>query len=133
MAQRFWGERCADAYAWQSLNQKKVEIIFGSDAPVETPNPFLGLYASIKRKSVNAELQDGWFPLQCLSPSQALAAYTTTSAFASGNENRMGRIAPSYFADLIILDKDPLTITAEELINLKPSAVMIAGQWVKRV
>ena len=100
---------------------------------METPNPLLGLYASVTRKSVHAELQEDWFPHQCLTRSQALAAYTTTSAFASGNENRMGRIAPSYFADLIILDKDPLTIHAEELINLKPSAVMISGQWVKRV
>ena len=133
MAQRYWGERCADAYAWQSLNQKKVKIIFGSDAPVETPNPLLGLYASVTRKSVHAELQEDWFPHQCLTRSQALAAYTTIPAFASGNENRLGRIAPSYFADLIVLDKDPLTIPAEELINLKPSAVMITGQWVKRV
>jgi hypothetical protein len=50
MADHCWGARSVNAYAWQSLLNHHACLIFGSDAPVESPNPFLGLYAAVTRR-----------------------------------------------------------------------------------
>ena len=52
MADRYWGERCSSAYAWNSVLQAGANLIFGSDAPVESPNPFWGIFAAISRSSL---------------------------------------------------------------------------------
>ncbi len=132
MADRFWGLRSQNAYAWQSLLRQKTMIAFGSDAPVESPNPFWGLHAAVTRcRRDGTPGKDGWYPEQRLSLIQAVRGYTQGPAYAAGQENVMGKLAPGYTADLITFDEDPFTIPAENLFKISPTATMIDGEWIR--
>jgi hypothetical protein len=133
MADRYWGQRCNGAYPFHSLLSAGTHIAFGSDAPVESPNPFLGIHAAVTRRRPNGYPNaDGWHPEQRISLEQALAGYTSGPAFAAGLENSLGRLAPGYAADLIVLSVDPESIPPQDLYTIQPLATMVAGQWVWR-
>jgi predicted amidohydrolase YtcJ len=129
-ADTHWGRRAKYAYAWHTLLEQKTAIAFGSDAPVESPNPFWGLYAAVsRRRRDGTPSEDGWYPDQRLDLVQALHSYTLGAAFAGGAEHRQGRLAPGTFADLIVLPVDPYE-EPHALADLLPRATMVAGQWV---
>ena len=131
MADRQWGSRSAYAYAWHSLLQNKTLLAFGSDAPVESPNPFWGIYAAVTRRRLDGQPgSEGWYPQQRITLQNALAAYTLGPAFAAGNEKCQGKLAPGYYADLIVLDKDPFSMPVADLAALQPMATMVSGEWV---
>jgi len=131
MADRHWGERSAFAYAWRSLLSHGSMLIFGSDAPVETPNPFLGIHAAVTRRPANdSSTSPGWYPQQCLSVAEAIRAYTAGPARAAQMELRLGQLTAGYLADLIIVNDDPYLCPAEELANIHSEATMVGGEWV---
>jgi predicted amidohydrolase YtcJ len=131
MADRYWGKRSSLAYAWRTQFNHGAILAFGSDAPVESPNPFWGLHAAVTRQRADlTPSPDGWYPEQKLSLSEALNAYTTGAAYASGQEYQLGKIAPGYLADLIMLEKDPYSLDLNELRDLRPVSTMVSGQWV---
>jgi hypothetical protein len=133
MADRYWGERAALAYAWRTQLDRRAALAFGSDAPVESPDPFWGLHAAVTRRRADGTPgPDGWYPEQRLDLSQALAGYTTGAAYAAGTEDRQGRLAPGYYADLIVLEKDPFVCEADEIKELRPQATMVGGEWMFR-
>lgn len=131
IADRSWGARSVGAYAYRTLLESGAHLAFGSDAPVESPNPFLGLHAAVTRCRADGTAgPDGWYPAQRLSLMEALHGYTTGAAYACGQENRLGRLAPGYCADLIVLPDDPFELPPAELHHIHPAAVMLAGRWV---
>jgi len=131
IADQYWGSRAAFSYAWRTLKKLGTSLAFGSDAPVENPNPFWGLHAAVtRRRSDGSPGPDGWYPEQRLSLMDALHGFTVGAAYAAGNEGRLGRLAPGYLADLIVLDADPFESDAETLRDVKPCAVMIDGEWI---
>lgn len=132
MAERFWGkQRNRYAYAWRTQLDQGVVLAFGSDAPVEVPNPFWGLHAAVTRLQADGSpTAEGWIPEEKISLAEALHAYTTDAACAVGLENRLGKLSPSFYADLIVLDQDPFAISPYELRDLQPCATMVAGKWV---
>jgi predicted amidohydrolase YtcJ len=131
MADRFWGARARLAYAWKSQLHNGANLIFGSDAPVDSPNPFWGLYAAVTRRRFDGSPgPQGWHPEQRLSLAQAIHAYTTGAAYAAGCEDRLGKLAPGYLADLLVLDDDPFTCQADLLRSIQPRATMVSGEWV---
>jgi predicted amidohydrolase YtcJ len=133
MADQFWGERVRLAYAWRTQLVHGAHLVFGSDAPVELPNPFLGLFAAVTRcRSNRSPAPEGWVPEEKLTMHQALEAYTITAAYAGGMESRLGRLAAGYFADLIVVERDPFTCPVEELLMMRSSATMLGGEWVWR-
>jgi len=73
---------------------------------------------------------DGWHPEQRLAIQQALEGFTLGPAYAGYAENRQGRLAPGYLADLIVLEKDPFACEPAEVKDLQSSATMVAGEWV---
>lgn len=130
-ADRFWGERARLAYAWRTQLDAGATLAFGSDAPVESPNPFWGLYAAVARRRVDGTPGSaGWYPEQRLTFREALEGFTTGAAYAAGLEDRQGRLSPGFDADLIVLESDPFTCPVEEIHTLKSSATMIAGEWL---
>jgi len=130
-ADRYWGERAKFSYAWRTQLDHGAILAFGSDAPVESPNPFLGLHAAITRQRADGSPSaEGWRPEQKLNLAEALSAYTFGAAYAANAENRLGRLAQNYHADLIVLDEDPFEIDPVNLLTMSPSAVMINGDWV---
>jgi predicted amidohydrolase YtcJ len=133
MADRYWGARSANAYAWRAMLEHNTSLAFGSDAPVENPNPFWGLHAAVTRqRSDGAPGPQGWHPEQRLTVSEALRGFTTGAAYAAGLEDRLGRLTPNYLADLLVLDADPFTCQSEALKDIRPLGTMVAGQWVYR-
>jgi predicted amidohydrolase YtcJ len=103
---RMGTERLGGAYAWRSMLQNNVPLAFGSDYPVESPNPFPGLAAAVSREDAEGQPPGGWFPQQRLSMEQAFAAFTRGGAFASFAEDRLGTLEPGRFADFIFIDRD---------------------------
>jgi hypothetical protein len=131
MADRFWGERTAYSYAWKLQLQHQANLAFGSDAPVESPNPFWGLHAAVTRRRKDGRPgPQGWIPAQRIGLGEALRAYTYGAAYAAGMEDRLGKLASNYLADLIVLEQDPFECEADELYKLQPSATMVGGEWV---
>jgi len=131
MADRFWGERSALAYAWRTQLQHGAHLAFGSDAPVESPNPFLGLHAAVTRRRADGSPgPDGWYPAQRLSVAEAVSAYTRGAAYAANTETRLGQLRPGYLADLIVLEHDPFTCPPDDLLTMQSTATMVGGEWV---
>lgn len=130
-ADRYWGERARLAYAWKTQLEAGAVLAFGSDAPVESPNPFWGLHAAVTRRRIDGTPgPEGWYPEQKLTFQQALEGFTLGAAYAAGLENRRGRLSAGFDADLIVLEKDPFTCPVDEIYSMKSSATMIAGEWV---
>ncbi len=133
MADQYWGERAALSYAWRTQLGHGAQLAFGSDAPVESPNPFWGLHAALTRqRSDGSPGPDGWRPEQRLSMHEALAGYTLGPAYAACLEDQAGKLSPGYLADLIVLEQDPFTVPPSALLEMKPVATMISGEWVWR-
>lgn len=131
MADAFWGERSRLAYALKTQLEYGAPLALGSDAPVESPNPFLGLYAAVtRRRADGSPSAEGWYPEQKLTMAEAWQGFTLGSAYAAYMENRLGRLAPNCLADLIVLEKDPFTCPPEDLLTMQSSATMVGGEWV---
>ena len=131
MADRYLGARSTGAYAYQSLIKTGAMLVFGSDAPVESVNPFHGLHAAITRQRLDGSPgPEGWHPDERLSPVQAITGFSYTPAQAAHRGSHLGRIAPGYKADLLILKNNPFTMPMEQLSQTKPLATLIEGQCV---
>jgi predicted amidohydrolase YtcJ len=130
MADRGWGARVRSAYAWRSQLSAGAILAFGSDAPVESPNPFWGLHAAItRRRSDGSPGLAGWVPQEKLGLSEALAGYTRGAALAAGWEESAGFLGPGSWADLIVLDDDPFRIEPDAVRDLSPVGVMTDGEF----
>jgi predicted amidohydrolase YtcJ len=131
MADQFWGERASNAYAWRTQLKHGATLAFGSDAPVESPNPFRGLYAAVTRQRADGTPgPEGWYPEQRLTIKQALLAYTQGAAYAAGMETRSGKLSPGFWADLVVLDTDPFTCSPKELYKTHVLGTMVNGEWM---
>lgn len=131
MADRYWGERARYAYAWRTQQNYGAWLAFGSDAPVDAPNPFWGLHATLTRRRLDGTPgPDGWYPEEALDLTSALAAYTQGPAYTAGWEDRQGKLAAGYFADLIVLDDDPFALPADQLAQVLPRATLAGGEFV---
>ena len=98
---------------------------------MESPNPFLGIHAAVTRRRADGSPgAEGWHPEQRLDVLAALEAYSTGAAYAAYAENRQGRLAEGFLADLIVLDEDPFKMDPDEIKLLRSSATMIDGEWV---
>ncbi|MFH1185768.1 MAG: amidohydrolase [Chloroflexota bacterium] len=131
MADTYWGGRTSLAYAWKTQLDAGAHLAFGSDAPVESPDPFRGIHAAVTRRRADGTPGlAGWHPEQRLSVQQAIEGFTLGAAYAAYAEKRQGRLADGYLADLIVLEQDPFSIDPDELKSLRSSATMIGGEWV---
>lgn len=133
MADRHWGARAELAYAWAAQWQAGACLAFGSDAPVESPNPFLGLHAAVTRRRADGSPgEQGWYPAQRLNLMTALRGFTIGPAYAAGMEAHLGRLSPGYLADLIVLETDPFRCNPHDLQFIQPVRTMVSGEWVYR-
>jgi predicted amidohydrolase YtcJ len=99
-------DRLGGAYAWRTMLANNVPLAFGSDFPVESPNPFHGLAAAISREDAQGQPPGGWLPEQRLSLLQAFDAFTRGAAFASFAEGQIGTLEPGRQADFVFIDRD---------------------------
>ena len=129
-AQRLGVERLKGAYAWQRFLHEQVPLAFGSDFPVESPNPMLGIYAAITRQDLKGQPPGGWLPDQKVSRIQALAGFTRTAAYAAFMEREVGMLKEGMRADFVVLNADPLTIPPRQIADLKPLSTWVDGKAV---
>jgi predicted amidohydrolase YtcJ len=106
------------------------KLAFGSDFPVESPNPFPGLSAAISRQDMSGQPQGGWIPSERLTLGQALQAYTRGAAYAGFAEDRIGALEPGEWADFIIVDRDPTQVDAQSLAKTQVLETWVAGKKV---
>lgn len=133
MAEAYWGERTRYAYAPKYQLDHNARVIFGSDAPVEEPNPWLGIHAAVTRRALDGSPgPDGWHPEGRISPEQALRSFTAAPGESCGRGSRQGKLIPGSWADLVLLAQDPLTCSPDSLAEIEPAGTMIAGEWVWR-
>ena len=127
LAERFWGDRLDGTYAFGTLLRGGAVVANGSDAPVEELDPLAGLAAGVRR---TIDDRPAWRPDDAVTVEQALHASTVTPAWLSGDERRRGKLLPGFLADLVVLDRDPVAIPADELPEVQVVATMVGGRWV---
>jgi predicted amidohydrolase YtcJ len=130
MADRYWGDRCRWAYNPRLQLDQGVTVVFGSDSPIDPFEPLGGIYAAVARRRPDGSPgPEGWYPEAKLTVEEALRAYTIAPAYAAGMEHQLGRLAPGYLADLVVLDRDLFTIPPDEIPDVKVVGTMVGGEW----
>jgi predicted amidohydrolase YtcJ len=127
LADRFWAGKTAGAYAFRSLWHSGALLANGSDAPIEELDPLAGICAGVLR---TLDDRPAWHPEQGLTVERALQASTVNPAWLAGDERRRGKLLPGYYADLVVLDRDPVTCPPGELPEVQVVATMLGGAWV---
>jgi predicted amidohydrolase YtcJ len=155
----YWAEtrlgpkRIRGAYAWRSLLNTGVVIPAGSDFPVESPNPFFGIYAACTRqdqhgvpKNVNdmrkyfqpfaGEYSDttafinGWYASEKMTREEAIHGFTTWAAYAACEENLKGSLERGKLADFIVISKDIFRCPAIEIPAIQVESTVLGGKVV---
>lgn len=130
MADRYWGDRSRWAYNPRLQLDQGVVVAFGSDSPVDSFDPFVGMHAAVTRRRADGSPgPDGWYPELRVTPEEALYAYTVGPAYAAGMDDRLGRLAPGYLADLVVVDRNPLTTHRDTIASIEVQATMVGGLW----
>jgi hypothetical protein len=124
------GERIAWAYAWQPLQQARAILAFGSDAPVETPDPWAGIHAAVTRKRQDGLPPGGWHRELALSLPETLWAYVVGPAIASNEQHRKGCLAPGMLADAVVLAADPFAVSPDDLWQMDVVQTIVGGRTV---
>jgi predicted amidohydrolase YtcJ len=133
IADRHWGARAANAYAWRSILESGAVLACGSDCPVEVIDPLVGLHAAITRRRADGSPgPDGWYSEQRLSPEQAIRSYTWGPAYAAGMEDRLGSLAPGKLADLTILEHDIMAGDPMTILKNTVLATLVGGSFIWR-
>jgi hypothetical protein len=131
MAEKRLGpNRLNGAYAWQTVLKSGAKLAFGTDFPVESPNPFPGLSAAISRQDMKGQPPGGWIPSERLTLAQALDAYTRGAAYAGFAEDRIGALEPGKWADFILVDRDPTKADPPSLAGTQVLETWVAGKRV---
>ena len=131
MAEKRLGpDRLAGAYAWRSVIKSGARIAFGSDYPVESPNPFPGLAAAISRQDMNGQPPGGWIPEERVTFEQALSAFTRDAAYAGFGEQKFGALEPGKWADFIIVDRDVSAADPQALARTQVLETWVAGKKI---
>ena len=125
---RIGPERAKTSYPWKEFLDNGVRIAFGTDYPVEPLTPFRGVYSAITRKNEAGTKE--YFPEQKLTIEQALAAYTTGSAYAEFMEKSKGTLAPGMLADFVVLDRDLTKVAPPEILKTQVLRTVVGGKTV---
>jgi len=129
-ADALWGERALYAYNAREQLRRGVTVAFGSDAPIEPFNPWTGIFAAVTRRRPNGlPTREGWYPQLRLTVDEAIHGYTMGAAQAVGLQDRQGKLSTNYYADLMVLDRDPNTISPDELLDVQVLSTMVDGVW----
>ena len=131
---RLGQDRLKGAYAWQTIEKLDIPMAFGSDFPVESPNPFPGLAAAISRQDPNGQPPGGWIPEERVSFEQALAGFTRGAAYAGFAESKFGSLDVGKWADFILVDRDVSAVDPQALGQTQVLETWVAGKkvWAKK-
>jgi hypothetical protein len=133
MAEHYWGQRCANAYALRSVLESGAVVALGSDCPVEVLDPLVGIHAAVTRRRADGSPgPDGWHPEQRLTVEQAVRGFTWGAAYAATMEDKLGSLEAGKLADMTILDQDIFAINPMEILNTRVVGTIVGGKFVWR-
>lgn len=127
---RIGHERIRGAYAWQRFLKQSTVVAGGSDFPVESPNPFYGLYSAVTREDHHGQPPGGWYSQQDMSLTEALRAFTLGAAYAEHAEKTLGTLEPGKWADFILIDHDIFKDPPARIWNTKVLQTWVGGKQV---
>lgn len=127
---RIGKERTKGAYAWRSLLKNGATLAFGTDWPVESMNPILGLYAAVTRMSLSGEPESAWIPEEKISMMEALKCYTKWPAYAEFQEDRKGTLEKGKCADVVVLSRNLLEIDPSEILSTEVVYTIFNGEVI---
>jgi hypothetical protein len=128
--ERVGHDRLRGAYAWRSILDSGAVLAFGSDFPVESPDPIPGLYAAVTRQDARGNPPGGWWPEQRLTLTEAVRAFTVGAAYAAFDEKNAGTIAAGKRADLTVLDRDIMRSDPRTLLDTDAKYTIVRGRVV---
>ncbi|URW76105.1 amidohydrolase family protein [Sphingomonas donggukensis] len=120
--------RLGGAYAWAQMLRVGSRLAFGSDYPVENPNPFVGWAVAFTRLDANGEPFGGWRPEDRVTREQAWKAFTSDAAYAGFAESKFGTLAPGLRADFVIVDRDPTEVSQTDLRGTRVLETWVGGE-----
>src|SRR5499426_2584965 len=130
---RLGPERVKGAYAWRALRRSGARLVFNSDLVGSDHDIFYGLHAAITRRDKQLNPAAGWYPEERMTPEEALRGYTTWPAYAAFQERQTGVLAPGRWADITVIDIDPIVTGTNDpalLLRGKIRFTMVAGKIV---
>ncbi|MCP4686281.1 MAG: amidohydrolase [bacterium] len=125
MIRKYWGKRGRNAYICRTVIDKKIDLAFGSDVPIEPLDPLAGIAAAVRRARPGS--RDVFYPEQRVSAVEALHAFTVGSAVAAGQDHCRGYLLPDYPADFVVLDRDITRIAPSRIYDTRVLATVIDG------
>ena len=121
------GPAAAQTQPWQSLQQAGVKPVYGSAAQSVPPTPFADLAVAVTRENAAGQPLGGWYPQEKLTREAALAAFTANGAYAGYAEGRFGRLIKGEKADFLMVDRDPLLASANDLRGIRVIETWVGG------
>jgi predicted amidohydrolase YtcJ len=127
---RLGTRRLAGAYAWRKVLDAGGRLALGSDFPVESPDPRLGLYAAVTRQDLQGNPPGGWLPGERLTREEALRGFTLDAAWSLFLDREVGSLEIGKRADLVVFAADPMTVPEREIPRAGIDYTLVDGQVV---
>lgn len=125
---RIGKERTQTTYAWRTMREMGIPTAGGSDCPVETCDPLVGIQQAVTRQDMNGFPEGGWLPQEKLTVQEALELFTLGPAYCSFKEELLGSITLGKLADCVVLDDDPMTVEPQEITRIQVKATYVGGR-----
>ncbi len=130
LEERIGPVRIKTTYAFRSLLDSGAKLAFGSDWTVAPLDPILGVAAAVARRTLDGQHSSGWVPEQKITVAEALRAYTAGNAHATFDEKKWGVLAPGYFADVVVLDRNLFALPTDSLDRARVRVTIVDGKVV---
>ena len=130
LVHKYWGNRGRYAYPFKSLLETGAVLAFGSDCPVESMDPILGIHAAVNRQRPGGYPKEGFYPEERLTVAEAVRAYSYGPAYASYQEGIAGTLEVGKIGDVVVLEQDIFTIHPQDIYTAKVSATIVGGKIV---
>jgi len=127
---RLGRERLRGAYAWHTFLAQGTRIAGGSDFPVESDNPFFGLYSAVTRSDHAGKPVGGWHAEEAMTLVEAFRAFTTDAAYADHAETSIGSLEPGKRADFILTDRSLFAVPPSDIWKIRVEQTWVAGRRV---
>ena len=128
--ERLGKSRIHQAYPWRSFIDLNIPVPGGSDAPIETPDPLEGIYASVTRQDENGFPEGGWYSNQRMTLDEAIKSYTEWASYASHEEKVKGKIKEGFYADFTVLDQELNSIEPKMILKTTVLFTILNGKIV---
>jgi predicted amidohydrolase YtcJ len=129
---RLGPHRLDRAYPWRRALDSGVRLALGSDFPVESVDPLLGIYAAVTRQDTGGAPAGGWLPDQRLTREEALRGFTLDAAWSLFLDDQVGSLEAGKRADLVVWERDPMQVPAAEIPSVRVDLTLVDGSVAYR-